>query len=350
MNGALHLGHAFTVAKVEFAAGFERMRGKRVLLPWAFHLTGLPIKVGSALQVSLTWFHGKDSLLKLTRFFSLQASADKLVREMDMFGEDFSKYVEEEEAESLPTPTAPQNQTDIIASKLSTTNLSPPNTDDSAAEAAAAKLSASVGQDPSKGKKGKLAAKSTGLKYQFQIMELLGFDKKDEIKKFAEPRYWMDVFPERCVKDCDGMGSRIDWRRAFVTSELSLFNGWPRVLDRPTRLNLYSLGLSLPDSHVPTITADVNPYYDSFVRWQMNKLHALGHIKFGERYTIFSAFDDQPCMDHDRASGEGVGPQEYTAVKMEVLEWGTGVGEDVKEKLKGKKVSMVAGTLRPETM
>ena len=46
MNGSLHLGHAFTVFKVEFAAGFERMRGKRVLFPLGYHATGMPIKVG----------------------------------------------------------------------------------------------------------------------------------------------------------------------------------------------------------------------------------------------------------------------------------------------------------------
>lgn len=41
---------------------------------------------------------------------------------------------------------------------------------------------------------------------------------------------------------------------------------------------------------------------------------------YGKRYTIYSARDGQPCMDHDRASGEGVGPQEYTLIKMKVLE------------------------------
>jgi leucyl-tRNA synthetase len=45
MNGSLHLGHAFTISKVEFAAGFERMRGKRVLFPVGYHATGMPIKV-----------------------------------------------------------------------------------------------------------------------------------------------------------------------------------------------------------------------------------------------------------------------------------------------------------------
>ena len=94
----------------------------------------------------------------------------------------------------------------------------------------------------------------------------------------------------------------------------------------------------------------MNPYYDSFVRWQMNELYAQGRIKFGERYTIYSPKDDQPCMDHDRSSGEGVGPQEYTAIKMEVLEWNETVPQSVKDAVKGKKVSLVAGTLRPETM
>ena len=45
MNGTLHLGHAFTISKMEFAAGFERMRGKNVLFPLGWHATGMPIRV-----------------------------------------------------------------------------------------------------------------------------------------------------------------------------------------------------------------------------------------------------------------------------------------------------------------
>lgn len=82
----------------------------------------------------------------------------------------------------------------------------------------------------------------------------------------------------------------------------------------------------------------------------MNKLHDQGKIKYGERYTIYSPKDGQPCMDHDRQSGEAVGPQEYTAVKMEVLEWGPNVPGELRQAVGGRKVSMVAATLRPETM
>lgn len=45
MNGVLHAGHAFTMSKVEFQTGFERMLGKRALFPFGFHCTGMPIKV-----------------------------------------------------------------------------------------------------------------------------------------------------------------------------------------------------------------------------------------------------------------------------------------------------------------
>ncbi|WWD09639.1 leucine-tRNA ligase [Kwoniella europaea PYCC6329] len=258
MNGSLHLGHAFTISKIEFAAGFERMRGKKVLFPVGYHATGMPIK----------------------------AASDKLIREMEMFGEDFSGYkedVEESNDNAVPVPTT----TALPAKSLEST-------------------------DPSKGKKGKLNAKSTGLTYQFQILELIGVPR-DELKKFADPYYWLNYFPPIAKQDLTGLGARVDWRRQFLTT-------------------------------------DANPYYDSFVRWQMNKLYQQGKVKFGKRYTIYSPKDGQPCMDHDRQSGEAVNPQEYTAVKMEVLEWGPEVSSEVKQAVGGKKVWMVAATLRPETM
>lgn len=82
----------------------------------------------------------------------------------------------------------------------------------------------------------------------------------------------------------------------------------------------------------------------------MNKLHRLGKIKFGERYTIYSPKDGQPCMDHDRSDGEALGPQEYTAVKMEVAEWAPKAKAAIEGKVGGRKVFLVAATLRPETM
>jgi valyl-tRNA synthetase len=45
MNGMLHLGHAFSLSKLEFASAYHRLKGEEVLFPFAFHCTGMPIKV-----------------------------------------------------------------------------------------------------------------------------------------------------------------------------------------------------------------------------------------------------------------------------------------------------------------
>ncbi|KAF8235841.1 leucyl-tRNA synthetase [Tricholoma matsutake] len=257
MNGSLHLGHAFTISKIEFAAGYQRMLGKRVLFPHGFHVTGMPIK----------------------------ASADKIIREVELFGPDFERYEEvqaelDQAAEEKDTEPAVPGDVPVV--------------------------------DKSKGKKGKIVAKSTGFTYQFQIMESIGVPRAD-IKKFADPLHWLTVFPPIAMADHHAFGSRIDWRRTFLTTE-------------------------------------ANPYYDAFVRWQVNKLHRLGKIKFGERYTIYSPKDGQPCMDHDRQDGEGYGPQEYTGIKMEVVDWSPAAKAEIEGKVGGRKVFMVAATLRPETM
>ncbi|EEB06943.1 cytoplasmic leucine-tRNA ligase Lrs1 [Schizosaccharomyces japonicus yFS275] len=253
MNGALHLGHAFTLTKVEFTTAYERLKGKRTLFPMGFHCTGMPIC----------------------------ASADRLAREIELFGKNFELPAEEEEATATPEQ----------------------------------KKSPVAHEDVTKhgGKKSKLAAKTAAVKYQFQIMQSLGIPR-EEIHKFADAKYWLEYFPPLCRQDCTNFGLGIDWRRSFITT-------------------------------------DANPYYDSFVRWQVNKLHDSGKIKFGERYTIYSEKDGQPCMDHDRKSGEGIGPQEYTGIKMEVCEFPEAAKTDLASvDLNGKKVFMVAATLRPETM
>jgi len=47
MNGYLHVGHAFTFAKAEFAAGYQRLKGKNVLWGFGFHCTGMPIQAAA---------------------------------------------------------------------------------------------------------------------------------------------------------------------------------------------------------------------------------------------------------------------------------------------------------------
>nr|GFC33515.1 leucine--tRNA ligase, cytoplasmic [Tanacetum cinerariifolium] len=47
MNGFLHLGHAYSLSKIEFASSFECIRGANLLLPFGFHCTGMPIKASA---------------------------------------------------------------------------------------------------------------------------------------------------------------------------------------------------------------------------------------------------------------------------------------------------------------
>ena len=45
-----------------------------------------------------------------------------------------------------------------------------------------------------------------------------------------------------------------------------------------------------------------------------------GRIVKDKRLAVYSPKDGQPCADHDRATGEGVGPQDYTLIKLQALE------------------------------
>jgi leucyl-tRNA synthetase len=238
MNGRLHLGHAFSLSKCEFQSRYQRLLGKRVLFPFGFHCTGMPIS----------------------------AAANRIKREM------------QEAQEALNNPVS---------------------------EAAVAE-----GKKPAEKKDAKKVEEK---KKQSEILEQIGIPK-EEIPNFADPNYWLEYFPPRGQQDLEAFGVNVDFTRSFVTTERQKF-------------------------------------YDRFIQWHFHKLQKAGKLKFGKRHTIFSRSDDQPCADHDRSEGEGVGAQEYTLIKLKVV-------ENVPEKLRKyteseefkDKVFMVAATLRPETM
>ncbi len=94
------------------------------------------------------------------------------------------------------------------------------------------------------------------------------------------------------------------------------------------------------------VTTDANPYYDSFVRWQYNTLKAQNRFIFSKRFAIWAPKEAQPCADHERASGEGVLPQDYTLIKMKVLQ----VPASISQVVGKRNLFFVAGTMRPETM
>ncbi|KAI9895700.1 hypothetical protein PsorP6_019299 [Peronosclerospora sorghi] len=131
---------------------------------------------------------------------------------------------------------------------------------------------------------------------------------ENEIPKFQDPLYWLQYFPLHAIAELKRFGMNIDWRRSFITT-------------------------------------DVNPFYDALVTWQLNKPNEFGRVVRCKRPNVYSILDGQSCADHDRASGEGAGPQEYTLAKLRVK-------EPLSKKLAplcGKKVFLAAATLRPET-
>jgi leucyl-tRNA synthetase len=228
----------------------------------------------------------------------IKAASDKLKREIEMFGQNFENVPSDDlEQLSIDEKTAGA-KTDI--GKFSGTKSK------AAAKSGKAKYQYEV--CPSEYK-----LSSEQVLIQNQIMLSLGLPR-EEIHKFADPYYWLHVFPQLCESDLRRVGARVDWRRSFVTT-------------------------------------DANPFYDSFVSWQMNNLKALKKIKFGKRFTVYSPKDGQACLDHDRSSGEGIAVQEYVALKLKTLQWSDKAKEVISNKIPADSdVYFIPATLRPETM
>ena len=147
---------------------------------------------------------------------------------------------------------------------------------------------------------------------QVEILKGLGVADED-IHKFSDPEFWLEYFPPYAKSDLEKLGINVDFRRSFITTEKQ-------------------------------------KYYDKFIQWHMLKLKEHNFVAFGKRNAIFSMSEDQACADHDRSCGEGLGPQEYTLIKLKLLD-GDRVPEKIKKLIAEKKdIYLVAATLRPETM
>lgn len=211
MNGYLHLGHAFTMSKQDFACRYYRMIGHNVLEPFSFHLTGMPIV----------------------------AAADKLK-------EDIKKIKQGTVSTSIITP-------------------------------------------------------------QYEIMKMMDIPEP-EIEKFEDPLYWGKFFPRIAMKTLKKFGIKYDETRSFITT-------------------------------------DVNPYYDSFVKWQFSILFKKQALRFGTRYCIYSMHEKQPCLGHERSIGEEAKPKKYWFVPYQINDF-----KHNDEKLTDGNTYIIATTSRPETL
>ncbi|KAH8742137.1 leucyl-tRNA synthetase [Cryptosporidium ryanae] len=88
--------------------------------------------------------------------------------------------------------------------------------------------------------KSKVVAKTGGMKKQGDILRSMGI-KEEEIARFTDPVYWTEYFPPLAMRDLKDFGAAVDWRRSFITT-------------------------------------DINPYYDSFIKWQFRTLKVSFHF------------------------------------------------------------------------
>eukprot|EP00435_Cladocopium_sp_Y103_P005585 s1260_g1.t2 len=348
MNGLLHIGHAFSLTKAIFAAHFNRLLGKKVLFPFGFHCTGMPIQAAAN---------------KLSREFEVYGSpypifppgrptpkeSQEGVIELDDEGvtmqwkappcsgkkaiKEYIAYVKVKDGEFKEVKRIPQPSAEVlkaggnkvkavlpvesggcvykVEALLEDGSKCPPSPISDEVSVDAAPKDKKSGAAGGKRVAKKILAKSGDAAFQYEILKAMGLSP-EEIPKFVDPLFWLQYFPPLGVRDLKRFGCPVDFRRSFITTS-------------------------------------ANSFYDSFIRWQFRKLQKSEKIGFGKRPTIFSELDKQACMDHDRAEGEGVVPQEYTAIKIELLgsEWTSAMQKTLK---KGSKVYLLAATLRAETM
>lgn len=188
VNGAPHLGHGYSLMKAEVMARYQRMLGKNVLFPFAFHATGEPI-AGMAKRISAN--------------------------------------------------------------------------DES----------------------------------QIQALRLSGISDED-IPKFKDSKYIINYFIDSWIHTNKILGLAIDWRRKFVTTQLT-------------------------------------PVFSKFIEWQYRKLKDEGYVIQGSHPVIWCPADQNPTGDHDRLEGVGSRVVDFVLLKFKSDKF---------------DAYFVPATLRPETV
>ena len=118
---------------------------------------------------------------------------------------------------------------------------------------------------------------------------------EEELNKFVDPLYMAQYYTSEGRLAAKSVGFSVDWRRDFTT---------------------------------------VLPTYQKFIEWQYKNLKEKGFVTRGTHPVVWCPKDQSPTGDHDRQSGEGVTPEEYTLIKY---------------RLDDQSV-LPAATFRPETV
>ncbi|MCW4005955.1 MAG: leucine--tRNA ligase [Candidatus Bathyarchaeota archaeon] len=118
---------------------------------------------------------------------------------------------------------------------------------------------------------------------------------ESELQKFVDPLYMAQYYTNEGQLSAQRIGFSVDWRRSFTT---------------------------------------VWPTYQKFIEWQYANLQEMGYVTKGTHPVVWCPKDKSPTGDHDRQSGEGVTPEEYTLIKYKL----------------DNETFLPAATFRPETL
>ncbi|MFH1257769.1 MAG: leucine--tRNA ligase, partial [Candidatus Micrarchaeota archaeon] len=135
---------------------------------------------------------------------------------------------------------------------------------------------------------------------QMENFKKAGATERDIQNFRAGPEFVAKFWMQRWIEDLTAAGASIDWRRKFITTDLT-------------------------------------PTYSRFIEWQYNTLRKKGFVVQGTHPVIWCPYDLSPTGDHDRYVGEGESPVEYTIIKFEMF-------------YEAEKIILPCATLRPETL
>ncbi|ANQ09058.1 Leucyl-trna synthetase [Plasmodium coatneyi] len=173
MNGLLHIGHAFTLSKLEFLVRYKNMTCQNVLLPFAFHCTGTPIVVcADKLKNEL-----KGKVLgKSPDGSKNEISNDHHVGEANLV-----------ETAQLEQESGKKKQTDATVFRSN---------------------------------KSKQQSKGSKQNTQYEIMKQMDISD-EEIHHFQKPQYWCYYFSSKAKDHLSSLGLFCDWRRSFITTNMN---------------------------------------------------------------------------------------------------------------------------------
>ncbi len=106
---------------------------------------------------------------------------------------------------------------------------------------------------------------------------------EENLKKFVDPVFMAQYYTNDSRESVKRIGYSVDWRREFTTTSLY-------------------------------------PTFSKFVEWQTERLREKGYIIKGTYPVVWCPHDQSPTGDHDRQTGEGVVPEEYTLLKYKMLD------------------------------